>query len=692
MLRNLAFLLLRGNFIYFFDDTETHFVGDQWSTLPGWIHSPSPDRIRGSKTHFQTSLDTSSRTTSHSDPAHSSFSGSSSSSKDVTDPLQAVPINIVPSNREAEGASPSRSGSSDTHTDLPLQDSWELIKSRVCPGEASQISHRYFIPPEYKVVIPERDDRMHSPPPNCLSLHLATLDAGLRFPLNKDLEDIFIRLGLCLTQFAPSAIRQILGFIVLMKHFKVAPSAAHFWSLFSITTSTRTNDRGFFYLTYRPHCKFLAHLPSSSDHWKERFIFIKAPPDRPWRISRAWRFSKPRVHFSDLGECSWAENFISEKLTTYLYDIRELLKEEVLSVVGLSPTVVPRTQSLGMAVKASLVAKVIREQKEKLIAAARSSVSVDEVQAIEPSHEVKFSSHEPLVLESHAPILTIETGGSSDPNGKEKSKSKKKDKDRSQSGSKSKDSGGGKTKKKARIEKAKPSDKEVSIAIREIEDRQKKLALAREQDHIEASRPPRPFSGTRVIPKWDISPESSILKTRVGEDSLELYLGCILPQDQFALSVMPDTKLEDIAAHDLMRNLEKEKSTIETRVWAEYDTRLKQVETKLVELAACAKCYEESLQASEAKWCKKRSSSRSWGSSNANLKPTNSAGSRRTLTRASSTLNWTEEEGKNLEGHEFSFILQDPDLPAEETPPPGDQVHEDGDDLLDVASLLGPTS
>ncbi|KAK6119084.1 hypothetical protein DH2020_047170 [Rehmannia glutinosa] len=562
-----------------------------------------------------------SRSDSNNDPANSSSSSSgsssssSSSSDDVTGPLQALPINTVPF-REVGDRSPSRSGSRETLSDFP-QDSWELIKSKVRPGEDSQISHRYFIPSEYRIIIPGRDDRMHRPPENCFALHLATLDAGLRFPLHEDLEGILVRLGLCLTQFAPNAIRQILGFIVLMKHFKVAPSAAHFWSLFSITTSTRTNDRGFFYLTSRPHSKFLTHLPSSSGNWKERFIFIEAPPDRPWKIPRTWRFSKPRVRASDLGECSWATDFVSKKLTTHLYDIRALLKEEVLSAVGLSPAVVPRTQSLGnlethfhdyysscdcpdscflthtgMSVNASLVAKVIKEQKERLIAAARSSGL-----ALPPSPSVHSSEpipSAPAVLpsgEARSSEPDLEAGGSSDPKGKGKSKSKK-DKTRSRSGSKSKGSDG---------------------------------ALAREEAQAETSRPPKQFSGSRLIPKWNISPESSILKTRAGEDSLELYQGCILPQDQFALGVMPDTKLEEIAAHDLMRaanvthnltlrshhwrvrcqdaeasveRLEKEKQAIEAKTKAEYDSRIRQIMANLAELEARVKYSEESLQTS----------------------------------------------------------------------------------------------
>ncbi|KAK6156715.1 hypothetical protein DH2020_010963 [Rehmannia glutinosa] len=211
-----------------------------------------------------------SRTASHSNPmdssdsnSESSFSSrfSSSSGGDVTGPLQSNPKSLQPhpisailSSHGTRETSPSGLGSGKTPSDLPYQDSWELIKCTVRHSKVSHITHRYFIPPEYKMIIPGHNDRMHKPPRNCFSFHLSTLDAGLHFPLHSDIEDVLIHLSLCLTQFAPNVVRQILWFIVLMRHFKVEPSATHFWALFSITTSTKTNDRWFFYLTSRPFC------------------------------------------------------------------------------------------------------------------------------------------------------------------------------------------------------------------------------------------------------------------------------------------------------------------------------------------------------------------------------------------------------------------------------------------------------
>lgn len=57
----------------------------------------------------------------------------------------------------------------------------------------------------------------------------------------------------------------------------------------------------------------------------------------------------------------------------------------------------------------------------------------------------------------------------------------------------------------------------------------------------------------KTSPKSNISSQSSVMKTRFGEDSLQLYNACLLPTDQTELASMAHCTLEEIAAHDLMR-------------------------------------------------------------------------------------------------------------------------------------------
>ncbi|KAK6121198.1 hypothetical protein DH2020_045060 [Rehmannia glutinosa] len=553
-----------------------------------------------------------------------------------------------------------QSDSEQALSDPPMQDSREVIRSSVRRDDASHIRHRYFIPPEYKIIIPGRDDRMHDPPPICFTFHLASLDAGLRFPLHSTIEEILIRLNV-------------------------------------------------------------------------------------------------------------------------------LTKEEILSLAGLSPAVVPRTQTLGMAVRSSAIAKVIKERKERLITAARSSglniPPSPSVHSSDPgsdallaiplggahgqalSHEVQSHARDPdpLPIDNPPPMLTIEAGAASDPKDKGKGKSKKhKSRSRSGSKSKSKSSRGSKQKKKkARVEKEQPSEEEISAALHEIALRQKTLNEAREQTRIETSQPQREFSGTRVIPSWNISPESSIMKTRMGEDSLELYQVCILPHNQFALGSMPETRLEDIAAHDLMRaanivhnltlrghhwrvhfmeaearatRLEKEKTVIEANVRSKYETLLKSIESKLFEFETRARDSETSLKLAQEEAGKREAlnspdfvnrllEARHKGAHDFKTSPifdrlvVEKAAEFEVLgfykcqsqlqkfgdfkpdfdpSKLDPELDGNGEqpflegvEEENIEGHEFGFLLQDSDPAAEEVPPQDEGAGVvEGDDLLDVASLL----
>lgn len=54
-------------------------------------------------------------------------------------------------------------------------------------------------------------------------------------------------------------------------------------------------------------------------------------------------------------------------------------------------------------------------------------------------------------------------------------------------------------------------------------------------------------------PNSRYSSPSSVMNTRFGEDSFQLYKACLLPTDETTLASTEHCKLEEIAAHDLMR-------------------------------------------------------------------------------------------------------------------------------------------
>ncbi|KAL2251338.1 UNVERIFIED_CONTAM: hypothetical protein Sindi_2256100 [Sesamum indicum] len=76
------------------------------------------------------------------------------------------------------------------------------------------------------------------------------------------------------------------------------------------------------------------------------------------------------------------------------------------------------------------------------------------------------------------------------------------------------------------------------------------------------------LEGDKWIPDWQISPQSSIFKTRSGQDSWELYDASCLPRDQAALLQISFTRMEEYCAHSLVQEEEwlRQRSSMEARI------------------------------------------------------------------------------------------------------------------------------
>ncbi|KAL2252520.1 UNVERIFIED_CONTAM: hypothetical protein Sindi_0046700 [Sesamum indicum] len=61
------------------------------------------------------------------------------------------------------------------------------------------------------------------------------------------------------------------------------------------------------------------------------------------------------------------------------------------------------------------------------------------------------------------------------------------------------------------------------------------------------------MEGEKLVPDWKISTHGSVLHTRAGQDSWELYDSCCLPRDQAAILKTPHTPLEEHYVHSLMQ-------------------------------------------------------------------------------------------------------------------------------------------
>ncbi|KAL0345562.1 UNVERIFIED_CONTAM: hypothetical protein Sradi_4387500 [Sesamum radiatum] len=111
------------------------------------------------------------------------------------------------------------------------------------------------------------------------------------------------------------------------------PSFDNFWSLYSFTTSKRSGDRGFFYLSALKDCRFLDTLKSNIGPWKEKFIFVRPPPNQEWLLRVDWSNDKPEPIIKGGG----LEGDQINHLTAYWYKPTKILEEEVLCLAGLSP-------------------------------------------------------------------------------------------------------------------------------------------------------------------------------------------------------------------------------------------------------------------------------------------------------------------------------------------------------------------
>ncbi|KAL2225554.1 UNVERIFIED_CONTAM: hypothetical protein Sindi_2917600, partial [Sesamum indicum] len=154
-------------------------------------------------------------------------------------------------------------------------------------------SNVIFHTPEYEIIIiPRAFDRMHRPPPDFCAFSIKHLDAGLRFPLAPPLAAILIKLEICPMQISPNSISHIVLFIAIMEFLDVEPSFDNFWSLYSFTTSERSGDKGFFYLSAKPDCRYLSTLKSNLGAWLDRYIFIRLPTG-VWPFKTEWSKYKP---------------------------------------------------------------------------------------------------------------------------------------------------------------------------------------------------------------------------------------------------------------------------------------------------------------------------------------------------------------------------------------------------------------
>ncbi|KAL2248306.1 UNVERIFIED_CONTAM: hypothetical protein Sindi_2682900 [Sesamum indicum] len=494
-------------------------------------------------------------------PSSSFDSGSHSSPPPISRRIESDTPNEGPSRVRLRRVSrnPPRavSGSDGTPDAASEFKPWENIVSTV-RQQVHLIREKYHIPPSFEIVIPAPTDRMHRPPRGFCSLSLNHFDAGLRLPRAPYVSQILRRLELCPMQLSPNSIRHIIIFIIIMRVHRYEPSFDNFWSLYSFTASARSADSGFFYLSARKECRFLAPLTSNVGPWKKRFIFVRPPPGRGWPFCCDWVLEKPKP----VVEGGGLEDDLIRSLSSYRYDPKKILMEEVLRLAHLSPAPIP--------VEGSLDDMVGQARLTKRIRAIRAQSNAAVVTPAAPSSATSRPVEDPMIPESSRPRSPpIEVGsedirsrtrlraaqpGSGSPDRSRTDESepgglitRRRRRDKSPMGSNT----------RARTQplvasssvSAAPGDRRGLEMLSDISECWRKAREdLRAPNHPMAAR-----VGEKFVPDWNVSPNSSVLGSHSGQESWELYNATCLPFDQAALIQSPFTRLEEHAAHSLIQ-------------------------------------------------------------------------------------------------------------------------------------------
>ncbi|KAL2227022.1 UNVERIFIED_CONTAM: hypothetical protein Sindi_2060900 [Sesamum indicum] len=350
-----------------------------------------------------------------------------------------------------------------------------------------------------------------------------------------------------------------------MRVHRFEPSFENFWSLYSFTTSARSGDAGFFYLTSRKECRFLDPLASNVGPWKTKFIFVKTPPGREWPFSLDWKVDKPTPVIE--GEGLDGDQISS--ITTYRYNPKKILVEEVLWLAHLTPAPLQVEGSLVSMVSQARINRRLRAQLEartraRATAPENSSLQPTPVASSTPDADVpqvpnptpiEVGSEETQSRGFHQPpsvIPSISARSQDRPlNAEDLAETSRKRKSRGKSPlrpnsirTRSQSGEEGLPSEETRLEEER--DMNMLRSITECW-RTARLDL-RGPDH-----PVAQLEGEKWVPDWQISPRSSVFRTRSGQDSWELYDASCLPYDQAALLHTPFTRMEEHCAHSLIQ-------------------------------------------------------------------------------------------------------------------------------------------
>ncbi|CAH9112991.1 unnamed protein product [Cuscuta epithymum] len=134
---------------------------------------------------------------------------------------------------------------------------------------------QFLVGPLAQVVEPGPNDLLSSPPEGCFSVHILSVDLGLRFPLHPFLLEYLRFLGLAPCQLTPNSHSYISGSLSLCRSWEVEPTLDQFFLSFNLCRGGHSHAEGFANLQQVPAWRLFSEIPSSHKGWKDRFCYIR---------------------------------------------------------------------------------------------------------------------------------------------------------------------------------------------------------------------------------------------------------------------------------------------------------------------------------------------------------------------------------------------------------------------------------
>ncbi|KAL2226626.1 UNVERIFIED_CONTAM: hypothetical protein Sindi_2021300 [Sesamum indicum] len=339
-----------------------------------------------------------------------------------------------------------------------------------------------------------------------------------------------------------------------MQYLDIEPNFDNFWSLYSFTTSTRSGNRGFFYLSAKPDCRYLDTLKSNVGAWLDHYIFVRPP--RAWPFNKEWSKYKPVPRMSGGG----LEGDQINRITAFKYDTKKLLIEKVLRLSGLSPAPLHIDESLDSLIMSSRNTMRLKAATNKL----RKGKQVVDPADLPSSSPIPAPSRAPVPASSanQQPILVDSEETPSAPVDHHGYNSSELELNLDDvSGGR----GQGEPVEPSGSSKSKPHHSkslrkmalEVAEKTSQVEERDRFLRLAqltsRWEDNKEALRGDQ-SQGDRASPRWDSS-SSSMLFSEAGGESFDLYNSFTSLRDQSSLLMNNPIQIGEYGVHAQLQAL-----------------------------------------------------------------------------------------------------------------------------------------